>query len=290
LSKLYINLNGEFFLADAPVLYASNRAFRYGDSVFESIRVINGEPIFLNEHFERLKNSMQILGFEPSLHFTYRNLFEQILEIIERNNIKNGGRIRLTVFRNDGGYYTPDTNEKSYLIECTPLSENLYNLNQAGFHIDLYTKIKKNQNVYASLKTGNALMYVMAANYKKEAKLDECIILNQNDRICEAISSNIFLYKSGTLYTPSLSEGCLDGIMRGKIIELAKQLNIRVIEEAFTPTNLLQADEIFLTNVISGIRWVISYKQKRYFNTMAKKIVEELNRQICVAEDSNINF
>lgn len=290
MNKLYINLNGEFFLADAPVLYASNRAFRFGDSVFESIRVINGEPVFLNEHFERLKNSMQILGFEPSLHFTYRNLFEQILELIERNNIEKGGRIRLTVFRNDGGYYTPDTNEKSYLLECTPLPENLYNLNQVGFHIDLYTKIKKHQNIYASLKTGNALMYVMASNFKKEAELDECVILNQSDRICEAISSNIFLYKSGTLYTPSLSEGCLNGIMRSKIIELAKQLNIRVIEEAFTPTNLLQADEIFLTNVISGIRWVISYKQKRYFNTMAKKLVEELNRQICVAEDTNINF
>lgn len=290
MNKLYINLNGEFFLADAPVLYASNRAFRFGDSVFESIRVINGEPVFLNEHFERLKNSMQILGFEPSLHFTYRNLFEQILELIERNNIEKGGRIRLTVFRNDGGYYTPDTNEKSYLLECTPLPENLYNLNQVGFHIDLYTKIKKHQNIYASLKTGNALMYVMASNFKKEAELDECVILNQSDRICEAISSNIFLYKSGTLYTPSLTEGCLNGIMRSKIIELAKQLNIRVIEEAFTPTNLLQADEIFLTNVISGIRWVISYKQKRYFNTMAKKLVEELNRQICVAEDTNINF
>lgn len=290
MENLYINLNGEFFLANAPVLHATNRAFRYGDSVFESIRIINREPVFINEHFERLKNSMHILGFEASAQFTYRHLAEQMAALIERNNIKEGGKIRLTVFRNDGGYYTPDTNQKSYLIECTPLSENLYTLNQAGYHIDLYTKIKKHQNIYASLKTGNALMYVMAAKYKKEAKLDECVILNQNDRICEAISSNIFLYKSGSLYTPALSEGCLDGIMRLKVIELAKQLNIRIIEEAFTPTNLLQADEVFLTNAVSGIRWVISYKQKRYFNTFSKKIVEELNKQVIEKVSSETKF
>lgn len=290
MNPLYINLNGSFYRADEPVLQANNRAFRYGDSLFESIRLINGHPVHIPLHFARLKKGMDLLGYETSGQFTFRDISNQIEELAQRNGIQKGGRVRLTVFRNDGGYYTPETNEKSYLIEAIPLSDNYYKVNENGYIIDLYTKTTKSLTPFSGLKTGNALEYVLAAQYKKQQNLDECVLVNQHYRLCEAISANLFLFKSNTLYTPALSEGCLAGVMRQKVLELATSLGINCIEDSFTPTNMLQADEIFLTNSVSGIRWVMGYKQKRYFNAIAKKLTDVLNESVCLVEDSNDTF
>jgi len=130
------------------------------------------------------------------------------------------------------------------------------------------------------IKTTNKIPHVLTGIYKKENELDECLVINQHGRIVEAISANIFLYRSNNLYTPSLDEGCMDGVMRRQVLRLAKEMNINVSEGMLTASMLLQADELFLTNVISGLSWVGSYKQKRYYNTATKEILERLNQTI----------
>lgn len=200
--------------------------------------------------------------------------------MVVANGSVSDARIRLSIFRNDGGWYMPETNSVSYTIELTKLEEQNYQLNAKGLLIDVYTAFKKSTNALSSLKSANGLLYVLAGIHRKELKLDECLILNEQGQIIEAISSNLFAVKNGVLYTPPVSDGCINGVMRNKIIEIAQENRIAVYEIAVMQSVLLAADELFLTNAVHGIRWVVAYKQKRYFNSTAKKLVEKLNEQL----------
>jgi branched-chain amino acid aminotransferase len=203
-----------------------------------------------------------------------------ILELAQKNKLAAGGRVRLTVYRNDGGFYTPDSNDVSYFLEADPLEDAGYVLNSKGYTIDLYSEFKKQQDVLSNIKSANSLLYVMASIHKEQLGLDECLIMNDKHAIIEGISSNIFAVKNGVLYTPPVAEGCVDGVMRKKIIEIAQANRIAVYEISIMQNVLLGADELFLTNAVHGIRWIVAYKQKRYFNNTSKKLMEHLNELV----------
>lgn len=272
----YCILNGHLISVYEPSVAFDNRAFRYGDSLFETIRTCNNKLMFLRDHITRLKLGMTVLRMNVPAEFNTENIYELIIQLLKHNTHAPNARIRLTVFRNEGGYYTPETNDISFLIESTEL-EGQYTLNHKGFWVDVYSDIKKSINKLSNIKTGNALLYVMAGLAKQSMKLDECFIINENGTICESISSNIFLVKNGTLYTPSLNDGCVAGVMRKQIMTLATQHKILVFETNLTDYTLSNADEVFLTNSISGVQWVGQYKQKYYTNKMAIFFNEKLN-------------
>jgi branched-chain amino acid aminotransferase len=276
----YINHNGNLALADQPVVTANNRSFRYGDALFETIRIANYNPQFLKEHLQRLIMGMNVLKMEMNPLFNETFLEHAILELAQKNSITSDGRVRLTVYRNEGGFYAPSDNNVSYLIEAYPIEEHNYILNTKGFTVDLYTEFKKTQNALSSIKSANSTVYVMAGIHKIQQQLDECLLLNDKHHIIEAISSNIFAVKNGVLYTPPVGDGCVDGVMRKKIIEIAQANKIAVYEISVMQNVLLGADELFLTNTINGIRWVVAYKQKRYFNNTSKKLIDKLNQSL----------
>ncbi len=233
--------------------------------------------MFLRDHITRLKLGMTVLRMNVPAEFNTENMFEQIMLLLKHNSHAPNARIRLTVFRNEGGYYSPETNDISFLIESTEL-DSTYLLNQKGFWVDVYKDIKKSINKLANIKTGNALLYVMAGLAKQSMKLDDCFIINEKGIICESINSNIFIVKNGTLFTPPLSDGCVAGVMRKQIITLASQHKILVFETTQTDYTLSTADEVFLTNSISGLLWVGQYKQKYYTNKTAVFFNEKLNQ------------
>lgn len=276
----YINHNGIFFEADKPVINVNNRSFRYGDALFETIRIANKKPQYIKEHYQRLLKGVEVLKMTLNPNFNAPFLEKIILELAQKNGVDTDGRVRLTLYRNVGGMYAPSENQTSFLLEVYPLEEKNYVLNTKGFTIDLFSDFKKPQNVLSSIKSANSIVYVMAGIYKNEQKLDECILLNDKHHIIETISSNIFAVKNGVLYTPPVSDGCVDGVMRKKIIEIANENKIAVYEISIMQNVLLAADELFLTNTIHGIRWVVAYKQKRYFNNTSKKLTEELNKLV----------
>ena len=273
----YINNNGKIVSADDAVVKASNRSFRYGDALFETIRITYNRPQFLDEHLKRMFKGMNVLKMEINAGFTQEFFEKAIMELAQKNSVTSDGRVRLTVYRNEGGFYAPDTNSVSFLIEATPMEDVGYVLNAKGYTVDLFNDFKKQQNALSSIKSANSLVYVLAGIAKHTLQLDECIILNDQNHIIETISSNIFAVKNGVLYTPPVSEGCVDGVMRKKIIEIAGANKIAVYEIAVMQNVLLGADELFLTNSFNGIRWVVAYKQKRYFNNTSKKLIEKLN-------------
>ncbi len=273
----YINLNGTFYPASEAIFQATNRAFRYGDALFETIRVINGQPVNLEAHFERLKKGMDILEFDKSAGLTFHYLAEQIQQTIDKNKITGGGKVRLTVYRDAGGTYIPDSNKKAFVIEAEPLTANEFSLNPDGLSLGICKKLKIQKSIFSGIKTANALPYVIAGIEARKQGLDDIILLNHHNRICEAIASNIFLYKNNTLYTPALDEGCIAGTMRKTIIDIAQKMGMTVFECTLVQGNLQQVDEIWLSNAIQGIKWVGELNGKSYGNFTAQKIINELN-------------
>lgn len=233
--------------------------------------------MFLKDHVTRLKLGMTVLRMNLPAELNTENIQEFIVQLLKHNVHAPHARVRLTVFRNEGGYYTPETNDISFLIESEELN-GPYELNQKGYWVDLYADIKKSINKLANIKSGNALMYVMAGISKQSMKLDDCFLINENGTICESISSNIFVVKNGTLYTPPLTEGCVAGVMRKQIINLATENKILTFESPVTSYTLMNGDEVFLTNSINGIRWVGQFKDKFYTNKMALFFMDKLNQ------------
>jgi branched-subunit amino acid aminotransferase/4-amino-4-deoxychorismate lyase len=273
----FVNHNGTYVNADTPLFSINNRAFCYGDALFETIRLAYHQPQFLKEHLQRLKHGMNIFKMQSGVELNEVIVSRAIHDLVEKNNLGADARIRLTVYRNDGGRYTPENNTTSYLLQADSIEDNGYVLNQKGYTVDVYTELKKSPSTLSVLKTANSAIYIMAGIYKNAQALDECILMNDKNNITEAISSNIFAVKNGVLYTSPISEGCINGVMRKKIIEIAQANRIAVYETTITQSLLLGADELFLTNAINGIRWVVAYKQKRYFNDTSKKLLTILN-------------
>ena len=274
---LYINFNGEILPADSILLTIANRAFKYGDGLFESMRLMKGKLKFAELHAGRLQKGMKALKIDGYSQADSWFLKEKVEELARRNKIKHG-RLRLTVFRDAEGLYMPTQNKMGYCLEIQPIDEPRYFLNERGLIMDVYSELPKPLNWLSNIKTCNSLIYVMAGIHKQQNKLDDVFLINQNRYLCEANSSNIFVWYQNHLYTPALSEGCVEGVMRQVVMQLAKDNNIPVTEAQINPEILNQAEEVFLTNATKGIQWVMGYGVKRYFNRISKALMDELNK------------
>jgi branched-subunit amino acid aminotransferase/4-amino-4-deoxychorismate lyase len=272
--------NGTFFNKEANYLNAKNRGFLYGDGLFESIRLVNGIPLFVSDHFKRLKKGAETLKIQLPSNFSEAWLIESITALARKNMITKGGRARLTVYRDFGGLYSPLQNTSSYVLEVEPLVNNKFVLNQEGLDVELFQDIHKVKNQLSSIKTLNGLHYIQAALFCKEKKIDNCLLINERDQILEAYNGNLFVVSNGALYTPGLEMGVLAGVMRMHIINVAIKNGLKVYECGLMPQNLLASDEIFITNSIKGLMWVSCYRSKRYFNNISKKLVEFLNKEV----------
>jgi branched-subunit amino acid aminotransferase/4-amino-4-deoxychorismate lyase len=277
MSDLYVNNNGVVLPNKGATIAAGNRSYLYGDGLFESIRILNGKPINIANHFNRMSEGAKALKMRFPTFFTPEFFENKISELIELSGIQEGGKCRISLDRAAGGTYFPETNEITYFIEVYPYESNYFELNTKGFELDIYLDMKKQKNFLSNFKTKNGLLYVMTAIAAKEKNIDDLLLINEKDAIIESSNSNIFVVSNGVLYTPGLEEGCLAGTMRMQVINLAISHGIKVYECSILPQNLLAADEIFLTNAIRGIVWVGGYRTKRYFNVIARKIQSFLN-------------
>lgn len=275
----YVNNNGEVLSSENYSIHSGNRAYLYGDGIFESIRIINGRPINMQNHFNRMMEGAKKLKMRVPSYYDLPFFEEKINELVAKSGIAHGGKCRISIDRSMGGTYLPESNEVEYFIEVMPLDHYGFVLNKKGKEIDIFTEYRKQNDSLANYKTKNGLIYVLAAIAAKEKGLDDYLITNTTNGIIEATSSNLFVVSNGVLYTPGLEEGCLAGTMRMQIINLALKNGIKVYECNILPQNLLVADEIFLTNAISGISWVSGYRTKRYFNNVARKLVDLLNER-----------
>jgi branched-chain amino acid aminotransferase len=238
---------------------------------------MNGLLKFPDLHIDRVQKGMKVLKLENSSYIDSWFLREKVDELARRNKTGPDARFRLTVFRDSGGLYSPDSNKMAYVLESQSLNDSQYTFNKKGLIIDVYDELTKPVNILSNLKTCNSLIYVLAGIFKNQNALDEVMILNQHGFLCESISSNVFVVYDRKLYTPSLNEGCIGGVMRQVVMRLAKENGIELVEAQVNPDILNEADEVFITNAARGIQWVMGYNNKRYFNEISKFLSEKLN-------------
>lgn len=276
----FVFYNGEYYPASGPVIPVSNRGFHYADGFFESIRLVNGKPIHLEHHFSRILDSLKAYRIERHLNFSLQYLEKEIIDLAKKNEIDKGGRVRITFTRKGPGTYLPLENDMEYLIEAYSYPDNMYRLNEKGLNVDLCLEYKKDLHKLAIYKNLDCKLYIQASLFAREKGIDDALIQNYKGGIIEATSSNLFLVSNGVLYTPGLDDGPIAGTMRMQIINIALENKIKVYECTLNPQNLLAADELFLTNAIHGIRWVGSYRTKRYFNETSVLLCGLLNEQL----------
>lgn len=278
----FVILDGNFVKETAALLSPANHSYRYGDGLFETMKVIAGKILLKEYHFERLFSGLKTLKYNIPDLFTAQKIGKEVTELCKKNNCDGSARVRFSVARGNGGLYDCDS-RLSYLIECWPLEQNIETLNEnallsdrQGLVIDIFPDAGKSIDAFSNLKSANYLPYVMAAVWAKENKLNDALILNQHNRICEATIANIFWVRNENIFTPGLNEGCVAGVMRRKLLDL----DLGIEETELTEDTLFNADEVFLTNVITGIRWVKQYRDKVYQNRVTNKVFALLTRHL----------
>ena len=273
-----ININGTILEDSEAYLSVDNRGFAYGDAVFETIKV-NSKPLFWEAHYFRLMASMRILRMEIPMHFTPEFLESQIMDLVDTQSEKaKSYRVKLTVFRSTGGYYTPTSSAVKFTIALAPLDSDIYNSHTDSCEIELFKDYFIAPNLLSTLKTNNKAINVVGSIFAKENNYDNCLLLNTNKNIIEALNGNVFLVKDNVIKTPPLADGCLKGIIRDQLIDMiSKSDNYDLIETSISPFELQKADEIFITNVIQGIKPVTKFRKKTYTTEAAKKFQNKLN-------------
>lgn len=271
-----INFNGRVISGSESVL---NRAFLYGDGVFETMRISRGKILFFEDHYFRLMSAMRICRMEIPMSFTMEYLENQVLELTSRNGFENA-RVRLTVYRSGGGYYLPESSETEFVITASALDSSEYSIASQTYEADLYRDFHIPAQLLSTVKTTNRMINVTASIYASENGLDDCLLINGEKNVVEAISANVFIYSGGRLITPPVSEGCVNGVMRKQILALAKKEGIEAAEEIVSPFEIQRADEVFLTNVIKGIQPITKYRKKEYGSDLSKRLLERLNGEI----------
>lgn len=275
-----INFNG--VLQESGLqLSVSNRSFLYGDGVFETLKVVNNKILFFEDHYFRLMASMRIIRMQIPMTFTLEYLEDEILKLVAVNKISSCARVRLNVFRNEGGFYLPVDNSVSFIIQATAIETSTYQFAKERFEVDLYKDFVVPKQLLSTLKTANKITHVTASIFAKENGLDSSLLINEDKNVIEAANGNLFMLMNNKLITPAISDGCLNGIMRKQVISLAKQIEgIEVIEAPISPFDLQKADELFVTNVIMGIQPITKYRKKEFGFMFSIQLVGKLNALI----------
>jgi branched-chain amino acid aminotransferase len=267
--------NEEFMEAGAFAVTAGNRAFKYGDGVFETALVINKKVPLLNYNINRLKKGMALLGIEEPSNWNLQHFASIITKLCEQSDTENG-RCKITVWRSGGGLYLPVTNTADCLIEIFPQETNPLISKGSPLVLGVYDDYPKMIHPLSACKTSNAIPYILAANYAKQNGFDDVLLLNTNDEIADSISSNLFIVKNNTCYTTSVMNGGVEGTMQAYILANAASLGIKVDRIPMSISDVMSANEVMLTNAISGIKPVTQFQDVVFKNNFAIELLGKL--------------
>ncbi len=275
-----VNFNGNI-QENSSISIENNRGFLFGDSVFETIKVLDSKVLFLEDHYFRLMASMRICRMEIPMNFTMEYFETQILNLVQSLNNANSYRVRFSVYRDSEGFYLPKSRNVQFIVTASPLDLDLYVFGKENYEVELYKDFYVTKQLLSTLKTNNKMLQITGSIFANENGYDNCLVLNDEKNVVEALQSNIFMKTGNVVVTPQVSDGCLNGIMRKQVLEILKKMeDIEVKETSISPFDLQKADELFLTNVISGIQPITKYRKKEYSTNFAADVLKRLNAKI----------
>ena len=275
-----VNFNGNI-QENSSISIENNRGFLFGDSIFETIKVLDNKVLFLEDHYFRLMASMRICRMEIPMNFTMEYFESQIVNLVQALNIANSYRVRFSVYRDSEGFYLPKSRKVKFVVTASPLNFELYVLGKENYEVELYKDFYISKQLLSTLKTNNKMIQITGSIFADENGYDNCLILNDEKNVVEALQSNLFMKTGNVVVTPPVSDGCLNGIMRKQVMEILKKTEGIVAKEtSISPFDLQKADELFLTNVISGIQPITKYRKKEYGIEFTAEVLKRLNAQI----------
>ena len=273
------NFNGELLHKNTDFLNENNRGVQLGDAVFEELRVINGDVIFLEDHYLRLMSSMRILRMEIPMNFTMEFMEEEILKLICEDGLRETKQIKFTVYRNTSdNNFSKSDNSISYFITSTTLINPFFVLDDKAYEVELFKDFYKNSSMLSNLDTNNKILNVVGSIYAQENDYQDCLLLNERKQVIEALNGNVFIVKGDQVKTPPITDGCVNSVIRKKIIDIVSKLNeVEFLEESLSPFELQKADELFIANNVNGLVSITKYRKKDFVNTTAKSLIGKLN-------------
>ena len=272
-----INFNG--ILQDTSITTIdNNRGFLYGDAIFETVKVVDNKVLFAEDHYFRLMASMRICRMEIPMNFTLEFFEEQILSLTNALSISESAKARMTVFRNSEGLYLPKTNDIEFLITAEKLDSKEYTVSNSYYEVELYKDFHVSKHLLSTLKTTNKMINVTGSIFAKENDYHNCVLLNDEKNVVEALNGNIFMKMGDVIVTPPISDGCLNGIMRKQLIALINKMEgLQCVEKSISPFDLQKSDELFISNVIKGIQPITKYRKKEFGIEFSVLLNEKLN-------------
>ncbi|NNM23883.1 MAG: aminotransferase class IV [Flavobacteriaceae bacterium] len=273
-----VNYNGTILAESKSLLAFENRGLQYGDAVFETIKFSGGKIFFWEDHYFRLMASMRILRMEIPMSFTMEFVEDQIRQTIADEDQQRAYRIKLLVWRGWGGKYSPSAKSIEYLISYETLDEPFYLLPDDDYEVELFKDHYVNSGLLSTIKSTNRLVNILGSIYAEENDYSNCLLLNENKMVVEALNGNLFLVNGYKIKTPPLEDGCLNGIVRKQLIRILGELPDYILEESsVSPFELQKADELFITNTILGIRPITKFRKKTYKTEVAGDLLAKLN-------------
>lgn len=263
-----ILINGEC----KSTIEATDRGLQYGDGLFETIEIIQGQPVFLQQHLARLKTGCLSLKIPFPAEAILRD------EITRVSKDTAHGVVKLMLTRGSGGrgYRQPETIQVTRLVALYPFPDYPESYTTQGIKVRFCALRLGLNPVLAGLKHNNRLEQVLArAEWHDE--FQEGLMLNLNEHVIEGTMSNLFVLKDQVIYTPEIKLSGIKGVMRQVIINIARQNHMALQEALLTREFVLAADELFMTNSVMGIWPVKSLEHNTYsIGSVTKKIMAYL--------------
>ena len=253
--KKTVYLNGKFLKAEEALISAQDPGFLLGLGLFETMRCFQGRIIHLDWHLARIKNAAKLIHLD--LPLTAAGLKNKIIATSKLNRLQDT-QLRLTIWKSLSG-----TGVFILVKEYSPFTRQKY---QRGFSAVVSSFRQDENSLLTRIKSTNRLIFNLSLAQAKKRGFDEAIILNHRGLVTEGARSNIFFRSGNTLFTPALSNGCLEGITRRVIFNLAQKKQIKICEGDFTLEDLQSAEEAFLTNSLIGVMPLTSLENKAIGN------------------------
>ncbi len=269
--------NGNLQAEESSSFSIRNRAFKLGDGFFESMRVIDSVPHLWDAHYARITSCCKALNLQLPNHFTSDFLLDSVSKLLKKSALQNGARVRFTFFREGDGTYRPTTSKAGFVLEASRCEGSGFNVRDEGIQLGMYDGLRKHVDRLAKYKLLGGHVYIQASIWAEANKFDDAVILNDAGHLIEATSSNLFLVRGTEIHTPPVQDGCVGGVMRMAVINAAIDAGLSCFESQLDESDLLQSDEIFLTNAVQGISWVRSFREKRYYHKVSDRLIAKIN-------------
>ena len=269
---MFLNFNGKIISSDTPILTADSRGFRFGHGVFETIRVANGTILFEQQHFARMFEALDKLAIKLNVHQNISWFKTEVTRLLKKLNCENSARLLISISGEKGGIFESE-GSPDIVIEAWPLDKTVTDFNQNGLVLGIFKGAAKAADEISRYKTINALPYALGAQYAKQQKWNDAILLNPSGTIADTTIANIFIIKDGIIKTPALDQACIGGVIRKYLLEKLPASGYTIEEKAISIEELLAADEVFVTNAIRGIKWVGQIESSKYSNKITTQLV-----------------